>query len=197
MNFQSATWAIALTLFVGALGLPIPENPLLVGGGYAVFKQISTPAAGLAMWYLAIIIGDAILFAVSHWFFTLPALSALMKRFFGAKRFETYQKAFADLGGWALFLARFTFGIRAVVYIAAGAARYPWKRFLLVDGLSVAIQVILFVGIGYFAGDRIAWAEDAGEKIVLVLGILALVTLLITWISSSFLKRLSARSRNR
>lgn len=197
MNFQSVIWAIALTLFIGALGLPVPENPLLMGGGYAIFKQICPPAASLALWYLAIIIGDAILFAVSHWFFTLPALSALMKRFFSEKRLETYQKAFADLGGWTLFLARFTFGIRAVAYIAAGAARYSWKRFLLVDGLSVAIQVILFVGIGYFAGDRIEWAEDAGEKIILVLGILALVTILITWMSSSFLKRLSARSRNR
>jgi len=66
-----------------------------------------------------------------------------------------------------------------------------------IQSVTWAIALTLFVGIGYFAGDRIAWAEDAGEKIVLVLGIFALVSLMITWMSSSFLKRLSARSRNR
>ena len=58
----------------------------------------------------------------------------------------------------------FTFGIRALVYLAAGAARYPWQRFLAVDGVSVAAQVLLFVGIGYYAGERIQWALSTGKK---------------------------------
>jgi len=124
------------------------------------------------LWYLAIVAGDARLFAVSHWFFTRPAVAAFLKRVGGSNRLEAYRKAFAVRGGWTLFLARFTYGFRAVAYIAAGAAHYPWKRFLFVDGLSVVLQVILFVGVGYFAGEKIDWAEHASHKIILFLGIL-------------------------
>jgi membrane protein DedA with SNARE-associated domain len=195
MKVESVFWAIALTLFLGGIGLPLPENPILMGGGYAIFKRIAPPAASLIVWYLAILAGDALLFAVSHWFFTRPAVAAFLKRVGGVNRLEAYRKAFAVRGGWTLFLARFTFGFRAVAYIAAGAAHYSWKRFLFVDGLSVALQVILFVGVGYFAGEKIDWAEHAAHKIVLFLGILAAISLLITWLASYLVRLLTERNR--
>jgi membrane protein DedA with SNARE-associated domain len=195
MNFESVFWAIALTLFLGALGLPIPENPVLMGGGYAIFKKLCPATGSLAFWFLAIWVGDAILFAVSYWFFTRPGMARFLKRYVGKKRFESYQEAFVARGGWTLFLARFTFGIRAVAYVAAGAAHYSWKRFLIVDGMSVAFQVLLFVGIGYFAGERLEWAYDTGEKLVLILGLLALLILAITWFSTYLLRKSTAGPR--
>lgn len=191
MNMRSIFWAIALTLFLGGLGLPVPENPILMGGGYALYRQISSPVSSLCFWYLAIVCGDLLLFAAAYWVFTRPAFSTLLERYVGKRRLDKYQRAFARRGGWTLFLARFTFGIRAVAYIAAGAARYSWQRFVVMDGLSVAIQVILFVGIGYLAGERIEWAKATGERIALVLGILALISILITWASLVLVRRLS------
>jgi len=35
---------------------------------------------------------------------------------------------------------------------------------LAVDGVSVTIQVLLFVGIGYYAGERTKWAQTTGER---------------------------------
>jgi hypothetical protein len=49
MSIRSVFWAIALSLFVGALGFPILENPILMGGGYVIFKQVSPPAATLGI----------------------------------------------------------------------------------------------------------------------------------------------------
>jgi membrane-associated protein len=195
MKIESVFWAIVLTLFLSGLGLPLPENPILMAGGYAIFKRVTPPAFSLIVWYLAIVAGDALLFAVSHWFFTRPVVAAFLKRVGGAHRLEAYRKAFAVRGGWTLFLARFTFGFRAVAYIAAGAAHYPWKRFLFVDGLSVALQVILFVGVGYFAGEKIDWAEHASHKIILFLGILAAISLLITWLASYLVRLVTDRNR--
>lgn len=195
MKMESVFWAIALTFFGGGLGLPLPENSILMGGGYAIFKRVTPPAVSLIAWYLAIVAGDALLFAVSHWFFTRPTVAAFLKRIGGANRLEAYRKAFAVRGGWTLFLARFTFGFRAVAYIAAGAAHYPWKRFLFVDGFSVALQVILFVGVGYFAGEKIDWAENAAHKIIIFLGILAMISLLITWLASYLVRLFTDRKR--
>ena len=86
MNIESVFWAIALTLFLGGLGLPLPENPILMGGGYAIFKRVTPPAVSLIVWYLAIVAGDALLFAVSHWFFTRPVVAAFLKRVGGINR---------------------------------------------------------------------------------------------------------------
>ena len=195
MTIRSVFWAIALSLFVGALGFPIPENPILMGGGYAIFNQVSPPAASLGLWFVAIVTGDTVLFAIAYWFFNRPALSAFLKRYVGAKRLESYQKAFASRGGWTLFLSRFTFGIRAVAYLAAGAAHYSWRRFLVVDGISVAVQVILFVGIGYFAGEKVQWASETGEKIIILIGIFAFISLIATWMSAILVRKISSRSQ--
>ncbi len=201
MKVHSVIWVVALTLFLGGVGFPIPENPILLGGGYAIFKAISPPLPSLCLWYLAILGGDAVLFSIAYWFFTRPPVASRVMRCVGEGRLKKYQTAFAYHGGWTLFLARFTFGLRAVAYIAAGAAHYPWPRFLAVDGLSVAIQVLLFVGIGYYAGEEIEWAKASSEKIALVLGLLAFVTVLITWVamrlSSTTLQKPSKRNSKR
>ncbi len=196
MNLR-VTWVIAVTLFIGGMGFPIPENPVLLGGGYIVFKQVSPPIQSLCLWYLAILLGDLLLFALSYWFFTRAAVSGLLKRLLGEERFNRYQMTFACWGGLMLFLSRFTFGVRAIAYVAAGAAHYSWLRFLIVDGFSVAVQVLLFVGIGYYAGDHVEWAEASGEKIALLVGILALVTILITWVSWASVQKLSRMAANR
>lgn len=193
MSDLSTLWAIAGTLLLAALGLPVPENPVLMGGGYAIFAGATKPVSSLLVWYLAILLGDAALFAASYWLFTRPRIARLLVRLAGARRFRAYRALFASRGALTLFLARFAYGVRAVAYVAAGAAHYPWSRFLLVDGLSVALQVALFVGVGYYAGERIDWAQDTGTKIVMVLAVLAVVTLVITWGATVLVRRLSRR----
>jgi membrane-associated protein len=197
MNIPSAFWAITILLFLGGLGIPIPENPALIGGGYALYKQVSPPVVSLCVWYLAIMVGDSLLFASSYWLFTRPTFSELLNRYVGRKRLEEYRTTFAGRGGWTLFLARFTFGIRALVYLAAGAARYPWQRFLAIDGVSVAVQVLVFAGIGYYAGERTKWAETTGEKIALVLGICGLGGIMISYICSILFRKLSMRNKEK
>jgi len=192
-NTFSVIWAVAFALFLGGLGLPLPENPILIGGGYAIYEGVSHPINSLYLWYLAILCGDLLLFAMARWFFTHPAISDRLTRLAGKRRLQRYQTAFARIGGWTLFAARFTFGIRALAYIAAGAANYPWLRFLVVDSIAVAIQVSLFVGLGYCAGGRIDWAKATGEKIALLLGLAALVSILLSWIVSPLVRRLSDR----
>jgi membrane protein DedA with SNARE-associated domain len=120
-------------------------------------------------------------------------VASLLTRYVGLKQFDAYKSAFAARGALTLFLARFAFAIRAVAYIAAGAAHYPWRRFLVVDALSVAVQVALFVGVGYYAGEHIEWALTTGEKLVVVLGLVAALTLVIAWVSTFFIRRFSGR----
>jgi membrane protein DedA with SNARE-associated domain len=56
--------------------------------------------------------------------------------------------------------------------------------------VSVAIQVLLFVGIGYYAGERVELAKTASTKIALLLSLAAILTLIFTWIYALFVRRL-------
>ncbi|MGB5987537.1 MAG: DedA family protein [Desulfobacterales bacterium] len=170
--------------------MPIPENPLLIGGGYAIYLGAAPLWASLSVWYGAICLGDFILYSLAYLFFKHPRPAAAIRRWLGAKRLDTYQQAFGAHGAWTLFLARFAWGVRLLAYMAAGAAHYPWKRFILVDSMSVLVQVLLFVGLGYVAGDKIEEAQRTGDRIILVLGIVVLIFVALAWVSSRMMKRI-------
>jgi membrane protein DedA with SNARE-associated domain len=185
----TALWGITLSLYAGGLGIPVPENALLIAGGYALYQEICPPAAGMPLWYAALICGDMTLFILVRWLFTRPAFSALIGRFVRPEKLAKYKKAFSRHGGWTLFLARFTFGIRAAAYIAAGAANYPLQRFFAVDSASVTIQLFLFIGIGYYGSGRIEWAKAAAHEIAILLTVFALLSVLVSVAASMLIKR--------
>jgi len=186
---NSVLWGITLSLYAGGSGVPVPENALLIAGGYSLYQGICPPAAGILLWYIALICGDMTLFLLVRWLFTRLAFSAVIDRFVRPEKLEKYKKAFSRHGGWTLFLARFTFGIRAAAYIAAGAADYPLRRFLAVDGASVAIQIFLFIGIGYYGSGQIEWAKAAAHEILILLTVFALLSIFVSVAASMLIKR--------
>ena len=143
----------------------------------------------MPLWYVALICGDITLFLLVRWLFTRPTFSALIDRFVRPEKLAKYKKAFSRHGGWTLFLARFTFGIRAAAYIAAGTANYPLRKFLVVDSISVAIQVFLFIGIGYYGSGQIEWAKAAAHEIALLLTVFALLSILFSVVASVLIKK--------
>ena len=90
-------------------------------------------------------------------------------------------------------MARFTFFIRALAYISAGAARYPLRRFLVVAGISVAFQLLMFVGIGYSAGDKLELAKASAQQIGILLTGAILLTVLLSLVATILMKRLTER----
>jgi membrane-associated protein len=186
---NSVLWGITLSLYAGGLGIPLPENALLIAGGYAIYQEICPPAVGMPLWYAALICGDITLFLLVRWLFSRPTLSHVLNRFVRPDKLEKYKKAFSRHGGWTLFLARFTFGIRAAAYVAAGAANYPLRRFLVVDSASVGIQVLLFIGIGYYGSGQIEWAKAAAHEIAILLTVFALLSVLVSVAASIMIKR--------
>ena len=44
---NSVLWGITLSLYAGGSGVPVPENALLIAGGYSLYQEICPPAAGV------------------------------------------------------------------------------------------------------------------------------------------------------
>lgn len=191
---HSVLWGVGLSLFAGGLGVPVPENALLIAGGFAIYQKICPALAGVLLWYGAIILGDATLFLLVRWLLSRPSLSGFMGRRVRPDQVERYKGLFIRHGGWTLFLARFAFGVRAVAYVAAGASGYPFRKFLAVDSISVGIQILLFIGIGYYGSGRIEWEKAAAHEIAVLLLVFAVLSILVSVTASVLIKRFSERN---
>ena len=78
---NSVLWGITFSLYAGGLGVPVPENALLIAGGYALYQEICPSAAVMLLWYAALICGDMTLFLLVQWLFSRPTLSSVIDRF--------------------------------------------------------------------------------------------------------------------
>jgi membrane-associated protein len=139
-------------LFLGSLieyvFPPFPGDTLVVlGAWYAVNGAISWPVAFLA------VTGGAVMGAFIDYRVGV-ALGAALER--GAARrgpitlehVRRVEAGYARWGEWFLLANRFLPGIRAFLFVGAGAARLPVKKVLLWGGISAAAWNALLLLVG-------------------------------------------------
>ena len=87
-------------------------------------------------------------------------------------------------GVGALFVSRFLVGLRSIVPLFAGISRVRLRRFLLPIMISIAVQHVLLVYLGYSIGENWSYIKQFLGRINLGLGVVALavVGLLYFWI---------------
>ncbi len=167
-------------IFLTGAGLPLPEDVALLGAGYLVHSGTTALYPTLAVALVAVLAGDLFLYAAGH---RLGRALATHPRYgLSPERLARAERFFTRWGTLAIVIARFTVGVRAGVYLAAGVLRIPLPRFLLVDALAALVNVPLLVILGtLFATqlDRIAahvaharWCALAAVAMVLAIALL-------------------------
>jgi membrane-associated protein len=164
-------------LFVGFV-LP-GETAVLLGGVLANQHRISLPVIAVVA-VLAAIIGDSVGYEVGRHFGT----RLLDSRLFDRRRqgLERGKQALRNNGGRAVFLARFTAFLRAVMPGLAGTVRMPYLRFLAFNAAGGLIWAVGFTLLGYLAGASYHKIENIAGKaseIILAAVVLALVGIVI------------------
>jgi len=161
-------------LFVGFV-LP-GETAVLLGGVLAHRQQVSLVAmASVAL--VAAIAGDSVGYEVGRHFG--PRL--LSTRIFARRQLGLAhaQETLRAKGGRAVFLARFTAFLRAVMPGLAGTARMHYPRFLAFNAAGGFIWAVGFTMLGYLAGASYQRVEKiAGQASAILLAVVILVVLL-------------------
>jgi membrane-associated protein len=164
-------------LFVGFV-LP-GETAVLLGGVLANQHRVSlTLIAAVAV--VAAIVGDSVGYEVGRHFGTRLLDSRLFER--RRSGLERGQQLLRNNGGRAVFLARFTAFLRAVMPGLAGTVRMPYLRFLAFNAAGGLIWAVGFTLLGYLAGASYRKVESvAGWASEVFLGVLlvAVVTLVV------------------
>ena len=179
--------AIFVFVVLGNMGLPVPEETILMLAGYLVWDgELRLPIV-LAVGTISAIAGDNLGYWIGrrfgreaikrygHWILATP------------KRMESIEGVVTRYGALAVFAARFLPGLRFLAGPTAGATGLRPLSFFLANLLGASLYVPIAVGLGYMVGyglgDYVARLEHIVGRVEYVVLLLAVVLTLayLTW----------------
>lgn len=152
---QYGYWLVFAGILLDNAGLPIPGELVLMAFGALVRTGHVDAGLGLLVATTAAMSGDS----AAYWIGRLGGdrlLDTYCRVTLGSGKCVRRATAFYRLhGSAAVVLGRFVIGVRAFLFPLAGAARMPYSRFLLFDGVGALIWVGVFILAGYSIGGRV------------------------------------------
>ena len=159
-------WGPFLILLLCGLGLPLPEDiVLLVSGVLAAMEGRAWQSVAVVM-YAAVLMGDSLIFLGGRRYGTRLLASRLLRPMFSEAKRARVEEFTTRHGAKSLFLARFLPGLRAVVFFSAGSLGVSYLKFLLLDGLAALVSVPVFVWLGHFLWQRFGDDVDSFDAAV-------------------------------
>ncbi len=149
--------AIFLLLMLGIVGLPVPDETLLVFCGALISKGTMRPfptwlCAVAGSWCgisLSYTIGRTLGFGVVHRFGKYLHVTE--------EQLRKVEQWFERVGHWALFFGYYIAGVRHFSAIVAGTSRLPFHTFIAYAWSGGLIWATTFLTLGYFLGEN--WKE--------------------------------------
>ncbi len=177
---------VAAIFLLCGLGLPLPEEIVLLAAGFVCAKYPDNAKLLPMMGWCgsAILVGDMIPFLLGRIFGVRLLRLRWLRYFITKQRLATFDRWFRRRGDMVIVISRFLAGLRMVAFFTAGAMKMRWTRFLFLDGLGIVLMVPLLTWIGFssagFIEEAIAWVEKVergllwgtvGGALVLALGL--------------------------
>ncbi len=170
--------ALALVLFAGCLGVPLPVTMLLLAAG-ALVREGLFDATLISPLVLVAVVGDCASYLMGRyggWLFR--------KRLKDTPYWSRAEHALQRWGPATILLTRFLLTPLATpTNLLAGGKRYAFQRFLLLCLIGDTLKITLFVGLGYLFAE--SW-EALGASINsliwwLILGALATLMIYVSY----------------
>jgi len=151
--------ALFLLLALGIVGLPIPDETLLVFTGYLIFRGKLHPAGALAValagtWTgisLSYVLGRTLGHEAVHRFGKYIHVTE--------KRLHKVHRWFDRIGHWALFVGYYIAGVRHFTALVAGTSKLEVRTFMAYAWSGGALWVTTFLTLGYYLGED--WRQVA------------------------------------
>ena len=169
-----------------AMGFFLPGDSLLVVAGIFAARGDLNVALLLGLLFVAAIVGDA----VGFWSGAKlgPRIFTRQKSLlFRPSHLEKAQEFYQKYGGKTIIIARFVPIVRTFAPIVAGAARMPYRQFVVYNLLGGFLWIFSMILSGYFLGNLLRDRFDISldehiEWVVLIVVTLSLMPPLIEYL---------------
>jgi membrane-associated protein len=155
---RTGAWAPALLFAASFAEYVVPPVPgdllVLLGAWYAVHGELSW-AATFAAVTLGALAGAALDWRIGRALAPRLASRAAARGPLTAERLDRFERAYRRWGPALLVANRFLPGIRAFLFVAAGASGIPLRAVVLWGGLSAALWNAALLAAGAFLATRV------------------------------------------
>jgi membrane protein DedA with SNARE-associated domain len=175
---------VVVVLMVCGLGLPLPEDVVLITGGYLAYlgpdrNGVASVEVMVGVALFGILFGDSVTYGLGRRFGDALADRTLLGRIATKEKRHRAVQLFEKYGPKIVMIARFMPGVRAVSYFVAGASKMPYLRFIAFDAVAACVSAPLWVLLGWHFGAEIETAFKVAKRaqwILFALGILVIGT---------------------
>ncbi len=175
-------WALYLLLALGIVGLPVPDETLLVFAGYLIgrgtlhpmgtfFAALGGAWTGISISYT---LGRTLGIGVVHRFGRLLHITET--------RILRVHRWFDHIGHWALFVGYYIAGVRHFTAILAGTSDVSVKTFLAYAWTGGALWVTTFITLGYYIGEDWQRIAELVHEYLLAASIVVIVAALLVYL---------------
>jgi membrane protein DedA with SNARE-associated domain len=176
-------------LMLGILGLPIPDETLLVFCGYLIYKGRLLAAPAFVFGFAGSVCGITLSYFLGRKFSRQVIYRYGKYLWITAKHVEDVTRWFHRFGACLLSVGYFIPGVRHFTALVAGMSRLSIRRFAVFAYPGAAVWVATFLTLGYCFGDGWEHTSDVVHRVSLIAaGVLALGVLV-----AVFARRLRAR----
>ncbi len=159
--------ALFTLLMLGIVGLPVPDETLLMFAGYLAFKQELSVVPLIVTAFLGSACGISLSYGLGRTvgIYLVRTLGHLIG--IDAEKLDQVHAWYARRGKYALLFSYFVPGVRHVTAVVAGSAKLPPTVFAVYAYSGGLLWSVSFLAVGYFLGEE--WTRlSAGIHRVLV-----------------------------
>ncbi len=138
-----------ILLILGTLGLPLPEDGILLLSGLLTAQNVISPLPTFLVVYSGLLTTDFLLYSVGKKYGRRLVEHKNFNKVITNDRLAKLEKQFKKWGALVVFVGRHLLGLRAQIFLVAGVMRMSWKKFLIVDGASALLTITLWGGLGF------------------------------------------------
>jgi membrane-associated protein len=168
---NASGWAYAAIFLLAMLDAVVPvvpsETSVITAGVVAASGHLSLPLVVVSA-AVGAAAGDNLAYLIGRRFG-----DPVTRRFFSSEksqqRLAWAERQLNERGGQLILIGRFIPGGRTVVTLSAGLLRYPWRRFVVLDGVAALVWALYAALLGYFGGR--AFEHAAWKGLLLALGV--------------------------
>lgn len=151
---QHGPLLLLVLLSLGIVGLPIPDETLLIISGILIKRNIFSPVSTLFFVFLGACVGITVSFLLGK-FLNKAVLMRFMRYFkMNVNHLTRVEYWYARYGKWTLIFGYFIPGVRHLIGVFSGLMQFSYKKFCLFAYVGGALWSLTFLSAGYFAGDE-------------------------------------------
>ncbi|MGG1660802.1 DedA family protein [Brevibacillus sp. NRS-1366] len=170
---------IFVSLALGVVGLPIPDEVLMTYAGYAVSRGILDMPFAVLSAFLGAAVGISVSYAIAlKW--GLPLLLKVGPYLhITPKKIESTQGLFTKFGPYLLFIGYFLPGVRHITAYLAGMASMDFRRFAIFSYSGALLWSMTFLLLGRALGKEwfkvVVYIRHYGLTFLLIAAAVAIV----------------------